>query len=889
MEQGNDKVHRRFIEALDVPRDQRAAWVAAQSLSPEERELLIDLLARDDRQQGQTAVFDSGALGQRVDAALLQALVGTTIGDCVLERPIAAGGMGLVFEATQQHPRRRVAVKVLRTDKLERGRARFEEEVQLLARLTHPNIARIYAAGVCRTELAGGTHDLPYYTMEFVPGARTVLAYSADEHLNLRARVALFVPICAAVHHGHQRGIVHRDLKPDNILVTGDGIPKVIDFGIARSTRLAREQVTRTGELLGTVAYLSPEQVLDAQSADVRSDLYALGVVLFELLTGRSPYRRATTLPELLHAIANEEPRRPSQLAPQVAGDLEWILLRCLAKDPNARYAGADDLQAELQRFLEFRPVLAGPPGLVYRFRKFARRSPGAVVASGFAALSLGVGGVAAAHGYLDAVEARELAERRRSESEHQLARRQSAYEFLAGLLSLTGEKNDPNLRVRDLLDSATERLATQHEDDPELRAELYTAIGGSYHNLGLVSSATEVLERSWRIWQQAEGDDDLRTRGALRDYAMAAGRVADLYGVERLAEDAERARLAGAHDEWLWTLQQITVQHLMAGRREEALNACDEILKGPLAVRDHAVIRARVLRDRGHALAMLSRREEAVAEMAHAEALFDGAGVPMDVDSTRTARAVVLIGMGRNDEASQLLELSHAYRVENYGLNAASTAHVAVNLASACIVANPARARELLEQVLAHAVELGADHRFARAAQRKLSELLARSFGESARARELLLDLERREHALEPVPRWDLGMTLAQLAALDYLDLSYAQAAAGYQLALDQLAQVQPELHPDRCRVRASLLLCRLEFDDPLTFAALLPSARADHEAVVGLSERVHTGSALGALLVELGDEAEARRVLSEASELAAGQRVRLAPRVLAAIERLG
>lgn len=131
--------------------------------------------------------------------------------------------------------------------------------------------------------------------------------------------------------------------------------------------------------------------------------------------------------------------------------------------------------------------------------------------------------------------------------------------------------------------------------------------------------------------------------------------------------------------------------------------------------------------------------------------------------------------------------------------------------------------------------------------------------------------------------------MTLAQLAALDYLDLSYAQAAAGYQLALDQLAQVQPELHPDRCRVRASLLLCRLEFDDPLTFAALLPSARADHEAVVGLSERVHTGSALGALLVELGDEAEARRVLSEASELAAGQRVRLAPRVLAAIERLG
>jgi tetratricopeptide (TPR) repeat protein len=888
MAKEQDRVHELFIAALDVAADERDAWVAGQDLDDDRRALLRDLLARDARRHGQTVVVDADALKARADTALGRALEGAQVGGCVLERLLGAGGMGVVYEATQLHPRRRVAVKVLRGDKLERGRLRFEEEVQLLARMAHPNIAQVYSAGVVRLELGGVEQELPYYVMEHVPDARNVLVYAAERGLDLRARVRLCVPICAAVHHGHQRGIVHRDLKPDNLLVTGDGVPKVIDFGIARSTRLAREQVTRAGELIGTIAYLSPEQVLDAQSADVRSDLYALGVVLFELLTGESPYRAATTLPEVLHAIAHEEPRRPSRLEPRLAGDLEWILLRCLAKDPEARYPSVDALGADLEAYLGHRPVSAGRPSALYRLRKLARRSPGLVAAVGVALASLIGGGAAAAVNYADALEAREVAERRRKDSERQLARRQVSYEFLKRLLSLTGTNVSPNIRVRDLLDQAGAQLEAQHVDDPELRAELYDAIGSSYYNLGLSASAVDALERSWELFAEALGEESPRTREALRSFAFASGRVEELYGIHRLTEDAARAGAESRHEDRLWSLQQILVQHLVAGRPQEALEAADAVLAEPGAEESFPAIIARVVRDRGHALAMLGRPKEAIAEMARAEALFERIGVVGEADDARRARAINLINMGRKAEASEILERSYAYHVETYGLAGASTAHVAVNLAAACAEARPARAREVCEALLAHTQEIGADSRFARAAQRILAGVLWEHYGEQDRARALLRAVQEHERGLDPVPHWDLAMTSSKLGALHYSEQRFAEAADDYALVLDELAQIFPPEHEDRCKALASLVFCRLELDQAAELAVHLPAARAAHAAMAGSRQHLHTASSLGALLAELGQEDEARAVLADLPALAASQGVPLAPRVARAIEQL-
>jgi len=247
--------------------------------------------------------------------------------------------MGTVYEAMQEEPERRVALKLIRPGlAAPRALRRFAHEAEILARLRHPAIAQVFEADSHR-----GHGGLPYFVMEYIPGARTITQYAQDQDLSIEQRLKLFAQVCDAVHHGHQRGIIHRDLKPGNILVDESGQPKVIDFGVARATdadmTIATLQ-TNVGEIVGTLRYMSPEQCAgDSAEIDTRCDVYALGVVLYELLTGQLPYDLSSVSPfDAPRMIREEKPRRPSSVSRVLRGDVETIVLKALEKDRTRRY-----------------------------------------------------------------------------------------------------------------------------------------------------------------------------------------------------------------------------------------------------------------------------------------------------------------------------------------------------------------------------------------------------------------------------------------------------------------------------------------------------------------------------------------------------------------------
>ena len=285
-----------------------------------------------------------------------------TIGRYRIIRLLGAGGMGTVYEAEQDHPRRKVALKVLKyglpsPDVL----WRFEQEAEVLGRLQHPGIARIYEAGQAET---GRGVAQPYFAMELVHGV-PLLEYAQAHHLNTRQRLELMVKVSEAVQHAHQLGVIHRDLKPANILVEESGQPKILDFGVARvADREAQAtRQTEVGQIVGTLAYMSPEQVSgDPLAVDTRSDVYALGVILYELLAGRLPYPISRQLPEAVQTIREEEPTSLSSVNRTFRGDIETIVGKALEKEKTRRYASAEELAADIQHYLKDEPITARPP-----------------------------------------------------------------------------------------------------------------------------------------------------------------------------------------------------------------------------------------------------------------------------------------------------------------------------------------------------------------------------------------------------------------------------------------------------------------------------------------------------------------------------------------------
>ena len=312
-------------------------------------------------------------------------MIGQKIGDCTIKRVIGSGGMGTVYEAIQHQPRRRVALKMMK-----RGIAspsalrRFKFEIQLLGRLRHPGVAQVYEAGTHDDDTGGG--GVPYFVMEYIPNAKTITEYAVEKKLDIRDRLALFAMVCNAVQHGHLKGIVHRDLKPGNILVDTLGQPRIIDFGVARSTdsdMAVTTLGTQVGQLIGTLQYMSPEQCeSDPSDIDTRSDLYSLGVILYELLTGMPPYKVVgMAIHEAVRVVQEHEPTKLSTIDRRLRGDIQTITLMALEKDRDRRYQSATALEEDILRYLAGDPIAARRPSTWYHLKSFAKRNSAAAAA----------------------------------------------------------------------------------------------------------------------------------------------------------------------------------------------------------------------------------------------------------------------------------------------------------------------------------------------------------------------------------------------------------------------------------------------------------------------------------------------------------------------------
>jgi eukaryotic-like serine/threonine-protein kinase len=306
------------------------------------------------------------------------------IGQYTIRQMLATGGMGSVFLAVQKQPKRTVALKVMRKGIVSAATLkRFAFESQVLARLRHPNIGQIFESGT----FDDGEGLVPYFAMEYIPSAKTISEHVRVKNLNNREVLQIFTKVCDAVHHGHQKGVIHRDLKPDNILVDKNGEPKIIDFGVARSTEsdltMATIQ-TEVGQLVGTLQYMSPEQCdADPYDLDTRTDVYSLGIILYELLCGSLPYSvSGVAIFEAARVIKESQPQRPSIVNMTLRGDLETITLKALEKERDRRYQSATALAEDLQRFLDNEPIQARSASMAYQTKMFIRRNKAAFSAA---------------------------------------------------------------------------------------------------------------------------------------------------------------------------------------------------------------------------------------------------------------------------------------------------------------------------------------------------------------------------------------------------------------------------------------------------------------------------------------------------------------------------
>ncbi len=468
------------------------------------------------------------------------------IGQYEIKRVIASGGMGTVFEALQDNPRRPVAVKVVKGS-LESREAvqRLEYEAQVLARLRHPGIAQIYEAG----SFDDRGMLVPFFAMEYIPNARPITEYASDKGMNHRQRLELFLQVCDAVHHGHQRGIVHRDLKPSNILVDSNGRVRVIDFGVARATGADMMQAkaeTRIGQLIGTVHYMSPEQFdADPHDIDTRSDVYALGLVLYELLAGELPYTLDTnSIFDIAKEAREGRLRQLSTHDKSLGGELEAIVHKALKKDRESRYQSAFGLAQDIRRFLAGEAVTARPPGFSYQLRVFARRNKAliGIVGAAFAVLVIGI---VVTTSLLFRVEA----ERKRAETESKKAT--AGREFLTAVLaSAVPHGYGDTTTVADVLDSASEKIIGAFDDEPEVEAEVRRSLGMAYLNIGHWSQAEQHLETVLALRRQALGASHDKTIQSIEDLQLAYQVLGNSRGALELEREWVSAKAQRAHSD---------------------------------------------------------------------------------------------------------------------------------------------------------------------------------------------------------------------------------------------------------------------------------------------------------------------------------------------------
>jgi tetratricopeptide (TPR) repeat protein len=454
--------------------------------------------------------------------------------------PLGAGGMGTVWRAVQQSTRREVALKVLGHAALVsvKARARFEREVELASRLEHPHIARIYDSGLY--------HGLYYYAMELIDGL-PLDEYAKDGHLSSRGILELMRAVCRAVQHAHQRGVIHRDLKSSNILVSPDGQPHVLDFGLAKpvTEEEASTAVSVGGEVVGTPAYMSPEQAAGlVDQVDVRSDVYGLGAILYHVLLGKAPHGSEGTRYEVLRRIAEEDIRRPREVAPRLDKELEALLLKALARDPDVRYASAGDLADDIDNYLNDEPLSARAHTTLYFLGKRLKKHRGRVAAAGGLVLTLLA---MAVWSYGRVADERNLALAARDDAVREAAKARAAADFLNETIASVGRSDavDRSLTVREVLDEAAGGVEAKFSGQPLLAAEVYQSIGAAYEALGDYEAAARHLTAAVGINQRLLGEGaagTLASMQALANTLCLQGKVEDAELMHRAVLEKRRA-----------------------------------------------------------------------------------------------------------------------------------------------------------------------------------------------------------------------------------------------------------------------------------------------------------------------------------------------------------
>jgi len=611
-----------FVRALELPGDERDEFIREAcgddaGLLLEVRKLLVDAGLAD-------AIFGENPDGTRISGFVAeqstagQEDVGDRIGPYQLLQMIGEGGFGAVWMAEQSEPiARKVALKVIKAGMdTKEVLARFGAERQALALMDHPNIARVLDAGASES-------GRPYFVMELVKGI-PITDYCDRNELAPVDRLALFSDVCAAIQHAHQKGIIHRDIKPANVLVAiyaEKPVVKVIDFGIAKAVGegLADEtRFTRFGQFVGTPVYMSPEQAgLCEADIDTRSDIYALGILLYELLTGGpafDPKRLASAGHEEMRRIIREDdPPKPSsrlgtvsrdaptslagdrQTHPErprhlIEPDLDWIVMKAIEKDRSRRYETASGLAADIRRFLAHEPVTAGPPGTAYQLRKFARRHQVALRIAGILAAVL----VAATTISIWQAARAMRAERRAMATLAEVAAERDAKEkahthaeafttLLAGVFQSPDPTRDGRgITVAEMLDQASGELDTDRKVQPDQRARLQATLGKTYRSLGLNGKAIALQEKVREHYLNASGPEDPVTLAAMHELAVSygqAGRSAEAIRLQEEVLSSSLEVLGAEHPDRIRGIGTLADFYQRAGRKGEAVQLREEAL----------------------------------------------------------------------------------------------------------------------------------------------------------------------------------------------------------------------------------------------------------------------------------------------------------------------